>query len=100
MAVVQFTRFGAAVEHHGLLVAAWRTSVEACRTAHPALLEALLVQVDGGEWLDIAIWASPGALTADASPNARDEFFGAIEELMGEEMGVVMAGTPGPALHH
>jgi hypothetical protein len=99
MAIVQFTRFRVPPEREPAVLAARRASLQACREADPELCGAYLVRLDDGEWLDIAIWAAqPGTEVFDdpRQAAARTGFYGQIDELLGEECGILVRQDAGP----
>jgi hypothetical protein len=93
MSIVQFTRFRVTADREPTVFAARQASLRACRGADPELRGAWLVRLADGEWLDIAMWAGqPGTETFDdpAHAAARTAFYGQIEELLGEECGILV----------
>jgi hypothetical protein len=102
MTFVQFTRFGMPEGRRATLLAARRESLATCRAAHPELRGVFLVRLEGGDWLDIAIWAGhndSGRQTAPfPPPGARAQFFEQIDELIGEESGLMVAEAPDSSL--
>lgn len=99
MTIVQFTRFRVAADRETALLETRRASLRACRGGEPEFRNAYLIRLDGDEWLDIAVWAGqPGAEAFDASlPASRSDFFGQIDELLGEECGILVHEEAGPA---
>lgn len=103
MRIVQFTRFSLPDGQEQSFLAARAASVESCRVAYPQLRDVLLVRLEGGEWLDVAVW-EPDAVDDDAADggrfppaDARNDFFARIDLLLGEECGLVVghSATPG-----
>ena len=90
MALIQFTRFGIAESKVPSMLDTWRASLDSSRVAYPALREALLIKLEGGNWLDITVWESPTSSIgrSEIPPvDARAHFFEQIDELFGEESG-------------
>jgi hypothetical protein len=104
MRIVQFTRFFLPDSQEQSMLAARAVSVESCREAFPDLRDVLLVRMEGGEWLDIAVWerhalgGEPGSTEGFPPSEARDDFFSRIDQLIGEECGLVIADSATP--HH
>jgi hypothetical protein len=99
MSIVQFTRFRVTTEREPAVLEARQASLRACHGFEPELRRAYLVRLDDGEWLDIAVWAAqPGteALADPARAASRTAFYGQIDELLGEECGILVedAGPP------
>lgn len=93
MSIVQFTRFRVAAERERHLLAARVASLRACHGSEPELRGAYLVRLSDNEWLDIAVWAGqPGAedFKDPARAASRAVFFDQIEELLGEECGILV----------
>jgi hypothetical protein len=93
MSIVQFTRFRATADREPVVLAARQASLRACRGSQPELRGAYLVRLADGEWLDIVVWAGqPGTDAFDdpAQAAARASFYGQIEELLGEECGILV----------
>jgi len=93
MTVAQFTRFRIGEDQVASMLAASRTALDSNVTTNTELQRVLLVRLDGGDWLDIALWADDS--TADDAgslplPRSREELFSHIEELLGEESGLVI----------
>jgi hypothetical protein len=89
MSIVQFTRFRVATEREPAVLA----SLRACHGSEPELRGACLARLDDGELLDIAVWAGqPSAEAFDdpAQPASRATFYRQIDELLGEECGVLI----------
>jgi hypothetical protein len=98
MTVVQFTRFRVAAQRQPDVFAARLASLRACRDAEPRLSGAYLVRLADGEWLDIAVWSGePDAGSFDDPGRAasRTEFYGQIDELLGEECGILVGEETG-----
>lgn len=101
MTTWQFTRFRVAAGREPAVLRARQESLWPCWTEHPPLQAAYLVQLAEGEWLDITVWAGPYGDGADepahpALPASRSVFFEQIDELIGEEIGVVIREDPPP----
>jgi hypothetical protein len=99
MSIVQFTRFRVTAGREPAVLEARQASLRACQGSEPELRRAYLVRLDDGEWLDIAVWAAqPGTETlADpAQAASRTAFYRQIDELLGEECGILVedAGPP------
>jgi hypothetical protein len=102
MKIVQFTRFQVQSDQEAPMLAAQMASTDACRAQHRDLRDVLLIRLDSGDWLDVAVWASnetgSPAVQADKTgppESARDDFFGQVEGLVGQERGVIVACSPG-----
>lgn len=90
---MQFTRFRVPPGREPAVLAARRASLQACRGTEPGLCGAYLIRLDDGEWLDIAMWAAqPGSDVFDdpRQAAARAAFYGQIDELVGEECGILV----------
>jgi hypothetical protein len=100
MSIVQFTRFRVTDVRESAVLAARQASLRACRGSEPELRGAWLVRLADGEWLDIALWAGNPATAAFDDPAqavSRTAFYVQIEELLGEECGILIEDTePGP----
>jgi hypothetical protein len=98
MTTWQFNRFHVAAGREQAVKEAWRASLQPCWTARPALQAAYLIRVGDGEWLDITVWAGQDCgETADPSlPQARAGFFGHIDELIGDECGMLISQETPP----
>jgi hypothetical protein len=93
MTIVQFTRFRTTPQRELAVLEARRASLRACRGAEPELRAAYLIRMPEGEWLDIAVWAGrPGTEAFDdpARAASRAAFYGQIDELLGEECGILV----------
>lgn len=93
MGIVRFTRFRVAAEREQHVLAARLTSLRACHGSEPGLRGAYLVRLGDNEWLDIAMWdGHPRAEDLDdpARAAARSVFYGQIDELLGEECGIIV----------
>jgi hypothetical protein len=102
MSVVQFTRFRVTADREPAVLAARQASLRACRGTKPELRGAWLVRLADGEWLDIAMWVGlPGDEAFDDPTQAasRTAFYSQIEELLGEECGILVEDTnPRPSV--
>lgn len=93
MSIVQFTRFRVGPGQRAAVLEARRASLLACQGSEPALRAAYLVRLDDAEWLDIAVWDSrPGneAFDDPAQAASRAVFYGMLDELLGEECGILV----------
>jgi hypothetical protein len=91
--IVQFTRFRVAAGREPGVLEARRASLRACHGSEPRLRGAYLVRLQDGEWLDITVWAAPpdaDAFDDPAQAASRTAFYGQIDELLGEECGVLV----------
>jgi hypothetical protein len=91
--IVQFTRFRTTPQREPAVLEARRASLRACQGAEPELRGAYLIRLADGEWLDIAVWAGqPGCEAFDDPARAvsRTAFYDQIEELLGEESGILV----------
>lgn len=103
MTIVQFTRFRTTPQRELAVLKARQASLRACRGAEPELRAAYLIRLGDGEWLDIAVWAGrPGAEAFDDPAHAasRAAFYAQIDELLGEECGILVRQDAGPLLSH
>src|SRR5215469_9757451 len=93
MSIVQFTRFRVTAGREPAVLKARQASLRACHGCEPELRRAYLVRLEDGEWLDIAVWAGPSDTEAFDDPGqaaSRAAFYGQIDELVGEECGVLV----------
>jgi hypothetical protein len=93
MSIVQFTRFRVTADRERAVLEARLASLRACHGAEPELRGAYLVRLGDNEWLDIAMWAGqPGTKDFDdpARAASRAVFYGQIDELLGEEYGILV----------
>jgi len=103
MTIVQFTRFRTTAQREPTVLKARQTSLRACRGAKPELRAAYLIRLADGEWLDIAIWTGRpgnGAFDDPAQAASRVGFYAQIDELLGEECGILVRQDAGPRLSH
>jgi hypothetical protein len=103
MTIVQFTRFRTTPQREPAVLKARRASLRACRGAEPELRAAYLIRLPDGEWLDIAVWAGgPGTEAFDnpAQATSRAAFYAQIDELLGEECGILVRQDAGPRLSY
>ena len=101
MTIVQFTRFRTTPQRETAVLKARQALLRACRGAQPELRAAYLIRLADGEWLDIAVWAArPGAEAFDdpAQAASRAGFYAQIDELLGEECGILVRQDAGPRL--
>jgi hypothetical protein len=99
MTLVQFTRFRVTAQRESAVLAARLTALQACRGGTPELEAAYLIRLADGDWLDIAVWAGqPGidAFDDPAQAASRGAFYGQIDELLGEECGILVYPDPAP----
>jgi hypothetical protein len=103
MTIVQFTRFRTTPQHELAVLQARQASLRACRGAQPELRAAYLIRLADGEWLDIAVWAGrpgTGAFDDPAQAASRAAFYDQIDELLGEECGILVRQDAGPPNSH
>ncbi|HEY6314840.1 MAG TPA: hypothetical protein VIY52_29130 [Streptosporangiaceae bacterium] len=103
MTIVQFTRFRTTPQREPAVLKARQASLRACRGGEPELRGAYLIRLADGEWLDIAVWAGrPGAEAFDdpALAASRAAFYAQIDELLGEECGILVRQDAGPQLSY
>lgn len=103
MTIVQFTRFRTTPQRELAVLDARQASLRACRGAEPELRAAYLIRLGDGEWLDIAVWAGrpgTGAFDDPAHVASRAAFYAQIDELLGEECGILVHQDAGPLLSH
>jgi hypothetical protein len=98
--IVQFIRFNLPADQETPILDAQRVSTDECRASHPELREVLLVRLEGGDWLDIALWDSETqtSILNDAEfppPDARRDFFDQIDQLLGQETGQLVRPQAG-----
>jgi hypothetical protein len=101
MTIVQFTRFRTTPHRELAVLKARQASLRACRSAEPELRAAYLIRLADGEWLDIVVWAGePGAeaFGDPAQAASRAAFYDQIDELLGEECGILVRQDAGPQL--
>jgi hypothetical protein len=101
MTIVQFTRFRTTPQREFAVLKARQASLRACRGAEPELRAAYLIRLGDDELLDIAMWAGrPGAEAFDdpAQAASRAGFYAQIDELLGEECGILVRQDAGPRL--
>jgi hypothetical protein len=99
MTIVQFTRFRTTPQREPAVLEARQASLQACRGAEPELRGAYLIRLADGEWLDIVVWAGqPGSEAFDDPARAvsRVAFYAQIDELLGEESGILVHQDAGP----
>jgi hypothetical protein len=99
MTIVQFTRFRTTPQREPAVLEARQASLRACRGAEPELRGAYLIRLPDGEWLDIVVWAGqPGSEAFDDPMRAvsRAAFYAQIDELLGEESGILVHQDAGP----
>ena len=91
MTTVELTRFRVAADKEAALLAARPAMLADFRADRAGFLDARLVQLPGGEWLDIVTWKSPEDFAASRAkgPNLPGiaEFFAAIDSLVSAEEG-------------
>ncbi len=90
MTIVHFTRFRVAEHHEPAVLEARQASLLACHGAEPELRGAYLIRLADGEWLDIALWAGQPGPGDSALPASRSAFYAQIDELLGEECGILV----------
>ena len=94
VAILEFTRFRTHPSRQAALLAARPAMVAALRTGRPGFRGASLVQLDTDEWLDLVVWeAEEDARTSAAlgnQPAAVAAFFAAVDEVLGQERGLLV----------
>jgi len=103
MTIVQFTRFRTTPQRETAVLKARQALLRACRGAQPELRAAYLIRLADGEWLDIAVWAGrPGAEAFDDPTQvaSRAAFYAQIDELLGEECGILVRQDASPRLSY
>ena len=92
MSTVELTRFKVAAEKTGELLAARVEMVADFAADREGFRGARLVQLPGGEWLDIVDWASAEDYAASRAKGANlpgiARFFAAIDEVVSAEEGI------------
>jgi hypothetical protein len=91
MTTVELTRFCTRPDQAAALLAARPRMLADFRADRPGFLDAQLVRLPGGQWLDIVWWRSPADFTASRAKGANlpgvKAFFDAIGELVSSEEG-------------
>jgi hypothetical protein len=103
LTIVQFTRFRTTPQREQAVLGARQASLQACRGAEPEFRGAYLICLADGEWLDIVMWAGrPGRAAFDDPTRAaaRAAFYEQIDELLGEESGILVHQDASPWLSH
>jgi len=101
MTIVQFTRFRTVPQREPAVLKARQAALRACRGVEPELRAAYLIRLPDGDWLDVAVWAGrPGSEAFDDPGRAasRAAFYDQIDELIGEECGILVHEDAGPWL--
>jgi quinol monooxygenase YgiN len=99
MTIVQFTRFRTTPQRESAVLEARQASLRACRGAEPELCGAYLIHLADGEWLDIVMWdgrPDTDAFDDPAQAASRAAFYDQIDELLGEESGILVHQDAGP----
>ncbi|GAB3960384.1 hypothetical protein GCM10029978_009510 [Actinoallomurus acanthiterrae] len=90
---VELTRFKVAPDRTEALLAARPGMLADFRADREGFLDARLVALPGGEWLDVVEWRSSADFAASRAKGANlpgiAAFFAAIDELVGSEEGVL-----------
>lgn len=90
---VELTRFRVAQNKTEALLAARPAMLADFHADRAGFLDARLVRLPGGEWLDIVQWRSPEDFAASRAKGANlpgiAAFFAAIGELVGTEEGIL-----------
>ena len=97
--VVQFTRFRVTARRERAVLAARLAALQACRGGTPELEAAYLILLADGDWLDIAVWAGQPRIDVFDDPAqaaSRGAFYSQIDELLGEECGILVYPDPAP----
>ncbi|MEU4537395.1 antibiotic biosynthesis monooxygenase [Streptosporangium sp. NPDC023825] len=88
---VEITRFRVSPEHTADLLAARGGMISDFQADRDGFLGARLVQLPGGEWLDIVEWRSPADFAASRATGGNlpgiQAFFALIDELVSTEEG-------------
>ncbi|WP_436763274.1 antibiotic biosynthesis monooxygenase family protein [Streptosporangium sp. V21-05] len=88
---VEITRFRVSPEHATDLLAARDGMIADFRADRDGFLDAKLVRLSGGEWLDIVEWRSPADFAASRAKGGNlpgiQAFFALIDELVSMEEG-------------
>ena len=91
MTTVELTRFRVDPSRTGDLLAARAAMLTDFRADRTGFLDAQLVQLPGGEWLDVVHWESPEDFAASRAKGANRPgiaaFFATISELISSEEG-------------
>ncbi len=88
---MEITRFRVSPEHATDLLAARDGMIADFRADRDGFLDAKLVRLSGGEWLDIVEWRSPADFAASRAKGGNlpgiQAFFALIDELVSMEEG-------------
>ena len=91
MTTVELTRFRVAPERAAELLSARPAMLADFRADRVGFLDARLIRLPGGEWLDIVFWAGPEDFAASRVKGANRPgiaaFFGAVAEVVSSEEG-------------
>jgi len=91
MPTVELTRFRTRPDQAAVLIAARPRMLEEFRADREGFIDAQLVRLPDGQWLDIVWWRSPHDFAASRAKGANlpgiQAFFDAISELISSEEG-------------
>jgi hypothetical protein len=94
---IELTRFRVRPEMEQALLAARPGMLDEFRRDRGGFVDAQLVRLSGGEWLDIVAWRSPEDFAASRAKGANGPpikvFFDLIDELVSSEEGELMTTT-------
>ncbi|WP_448810707.1 antibiotic biosynthesis monooxygenase [Agromyces bauzanensis] len=97
MTTIELTRFRVRPEQEAALIAARPGMLSDFAADRDGFLDARLVRLAGGEWLDVVTWERPEHLAASREKGANlpgiAAFFAAIDALVAAEEGT-LADTP------
>ncbi|WP_066359958.1 antibiotic biosynthesis monooxygenase [Herbidospora mongoliensis] len=93
MTTLEITRFRVSPEHTTDLLTARGAMIADFEADREGFLSARLVELPGGEWLDIVEWRSPADFAASRAKGGNlpgiQAFFAAIDELLSSEEGTL-----------
>lgn len=96
LATIELTRFRVRPANTSALLAARPRMLEEFRADRGGFIDARLVRLPDGQWLDIVSWRSPEDLAASRATGANlpgiRAFFAAIEEVVSAEEGTLADG--------
>lgn len=97
MAIVELTRFQVTADQREALLASRPDMLQDFAADRAGFIDARLVELPDGEWLDIVRWRSPADFDASRRKGANrpgiQAFFGAISQVISSEQGVEASQT-------
>ena len=92
MAIIELTRFSVAPDRRETLLASRPGMLRDFAADRAGFVDASLIELPGGEWLDVVRWRSADDFAASREKGANrpgiEAFFGAISKLISSEQGV------------